>query len=263
MLRAQLRWRKQQINKGESALTKRKCRITNVSTKIRQNTRSLSLSTTTFIGNAHNVNHDSQSFSLVRVLIISEQEEGMGRRRSGRRRDPRCTVNHKLADNWTATIVFKDVTLAISAAEVTWEHIELKAVGHTPCIDEGLKHRRKNARMIDGSNNLQPLDAEPNKAMVRTKPPREAAVHDLQGMFLPRVLPYKASNQALGMTFVFLEQPGEGRGNVINKIKGFINVGEGGGSFKPVGETGVKSTLYFEVTLATLHFAANPSHRSV
>ena len=113
----------------------------------------------------------------------------MGRRGGRGRRNPRCTIDHELTNNRAATIVLEDVTLVIAAATVAWEHIELEAVGHTPCIDEGLEYRRKDAGGLDGSNSLQPLDAETSKAVVGPEPSGEAAVHDLEGVFLPRVLP--------------------------------------------------------------------------
>jgi len=146
-----------------------------------------------------------------------------------------------------ATIVLEDVTLVISATKVTWEHVELEAAGHTPCIDEGLGNRREDAGVLDGRNYLQPLDAETSKVVVGPKPPGKAAVHDLKRVLLPRVLPYKVCNQALRVAVIILEQPREGRCNFINKIKGFINVGEGRGGFKPVREAGVKPALFSKI----------------
>ena len=78
----------------------------------------------------------------------------MGRRGGGGCRNPRCTVDHELTNNRTATIVLEDVTLIITAAKVSGEHIELEAVGHTPRVDEGLENRREDAGVLDGSNDV-------------------------------------------------------------------------------------------------------------
>ena len=131
----------------------------------------------------------------------------MGGRGGGECRNPRSTVDHELTNNRTATIVLEDVVLAIAAAEVTGDHIELEAVGRTPSIDEGLEYRRKDAGVLDGSNSLQPLNAETSKAVIGTEPSSKAAVHDLERVFLPRVLPNEVSYQALGMAIIILEQP--------------------------------------------------------
>ena len=138
-LSAKLRRRTQFTNDGEPAPAQSKSRVKNISRPIGQKTRTLSLSTTTFVSDTSNVKHNSKCFGVIRALSSIEKEERVGGRGRRKSRDPRCACNHKIADDRAAGVVLKPVTLTVATTKMARKHVKLESVGHAPYIDDGLK----------------------------------------------------------------------------------------------------------------------------